>query len=525
MAEKFTSHLKVDKKIVELLSKQTYQKSFSAAIRELVSNSYDADALSVNITYDKAFTYIEIIDDGNGMTRSEFEKYLTIAGTKQDSPLSRKYKRKKIGQFGVGFLSIFPFCESLEITTTAENSTEVLKAVIPTKDYFQTNLKATAKKEEDTLVDDIPISGTININPSEKLEHYTRIRLLKPTHIVKQYFTKPKTKKRDSIIAYDPADRFRWELQEDLPISLPSESKYAKTYKYKEPIGMNVVLNKKDLVRNDYLESVLDEGDVTISGVDCKYIFTTSNKSVKPSEARGIKLRVNNVGIGQRTEFFLKRDRGFSRLHWITGEIFFSEQIKEHLNISRDGFISHPITDEIFEYFADKLRVAANDVETIDVAEKEIAKVTNSNKTQANIPKSEVIAANIKKLQSKGFKVVEAEKGKTPGKTIKIDRKEKTIYVPKEIQEEKEIVTILGKQFEITYEKWDIKSQTPACKRISNKVIAINQNYPLFHSRSAGNIFKRIHLMILIGSENSKTSQQLSDTLNKTLVQEFKDYI
>ncbi len=31
--------------------------------------------------------------------------------------------------------------------------------------------------------------------------------------------------------------------------------------------------------------------------------------------------------------------------------------------------------------------------------------------------------------------------------------------------------------------------------------------------------------MILIGSENSKTSQQLSDTLNKTLVQEFKDYI
>ncbi len=86
---------------------------------------------------------------------------------------------------------------------------------------------------------------------------------------------------------------------------------------------MNVVLNKKDLVRNDYLESVLDEGDITISGVDCKYIFTTSNKSVKPSEARGIKLRVNNIGIGQRTELLLKRNRGFSRLHWITGEIFF----------------------------------------------------------------------------------------------------------------------------------------------------------------------------------------------------------
>jgi hypothetical protein len=525
MTEKFTSHLKVDKKIVELLSKQTYQKSFSAAIRELVSNSYDADALSVNISYDKGFSYIEIIDDGNGMTKTEFEKYLTIAGTKQDSPLSRKYKRKKIGQFGVGFLSIFPFCESLEITTTAENSTEVLKAVIPTKDYFQNNLKSAVKKEGETLVDDIPIAGTINTNPSEKLEHYTKIRLLKPTHIVKQYFTKPQTKKRDSIIAYDPADRFRWELQEDLPIALPSSSKYYKTYKYQEPIGMNVTLNKVDLTRNDYLESVLDEGEVTISGIKCKYIFTTSNKSVKPSEARGIKLRVNNVGIGQRTEFYLKRDRGFSRLHWITGEIFFSEQIKEHLNIGRDGFISHPVTDEIFELFADKLRIAANDVETIDVAEKEITKVTSSNKTQANIPKSEVIAANIKKLESKGFKVLETDKSKSAGKTIKIDRREKTIYIPKEIHEEKELITILDKQYEITYDRWDVKSKMPACKRVSSKVIAINQNYPLFQSRSAGNIFKRIHLMILIASENTKTSQQLSDTLNKKIVQEFKDYI
>lgn len=30
--------------------------------------------------------------------------------------------------------------------------------------------------------------------------------------------------------------------------------------------------------------------------------------------------------------------------------------------------------------------------------------------------------------------------------------------------------------------------------------------------------------MILIASENTKTSQQLSDILNKYIVQEFKDY-
>ncbi len=119
MTEKFTSHLKVDKKIVSLLSKSTYERSFSYTIRELISNAYDADALSIHIHFDKGLSVIEIEDDGNGMTKDEFEKYLTIAGTKQNSPVTRKYKRKRIGQFGVGFLSIFPFCESLQIITTA----------------------------------------------------------------------------------------------------------------------------------------------------------------------------------------------------------------------------------------------------------------------------------------------------------------------------------------------------------------------------------------------------------------------
>jgi hypothetical protein len=522
MAERFTSHLKVDKKIVELLSKQTYQMSFAAAIRELVSNSYDADALSVKINYDKRFSFIEIIDDGNGMTRNEFEKYTTIAGTKQDSPSSRKYKRKKVGQFGVGFLSIFPFCESLEITTTAENSTEVLRAVIPTKDYFSSRAKGSAFKENESLVDNIPIAVTITINPSEKLYHYTQIRLLKPTHIVKQYFTKPNTKKRESIIAWEPEERFRWELQDDLPIALPEESKYYEKYKYPEPIGLTVTLNGDDLERNDYLDEVLDSDEVTIAGIKCKYIFTTSNKSVKPSEFRGIKIRVNNVGIGLRTDFFLRRDRGFSRLHWISGEVFLSEQIKEYLNIGRDGFISHPVTDEVFEFLSSKLRSAANDVETIAVAEKEIAKVIATNKAQANMPKNEAIAANIKKLQNKGFKVIESSKGSS-SKTITIDRKAKTIYVPREIRDEKEVVRILSKTYEIVYDKWDVSGKWPACKRISNKVIAINQNYPLFGSKSAGNIFKRIHLMILVASEATNSSQQLADALSREILNEFKN--
>ena len=111
MNKNFIANLQVDKRIVELLSKSTYQKSFASAIRELVSNSYDADALSVLINIDDEYKSITVEDDGNGMSEFEFRKYLTIAGTKTSSEFTRRYNRKRIGHFGVGFLAIFPFCE------------------------------------------------------------------------------------------------------------------------------------------------------------------------------------------------------------------------------------------------------------------------------------------------------------------------------------------------------------------------------------------------------------------------------
>ncbi len=523
MIQKFTSHLKVDRNIVSLLSKSTYQKSFSSTIRELISNAYDADALSVKINFDSNFSYIEIEDDGNGMTKEEFEKYLTIAGTKQTNQFSRKYRRKRIGQFGVGFLSIFPFCESLEIITTSENSTEILKASIPTKSYFESGI---FKSKEDVNVEDIPINGSINKVASEKLEHYTKIKLLKPTALVKQYFTKPNTRKIDSIFTWRPLERFKWELQEELPISLRKESKYFSKYKYDEPIGINVYINDKELFRNDYLEYVLEEGTAQFGKITCKYIFTTDYKSLKPLEQRGVKLRVNNVGIGARTDFSLKRDRGFSRLHWITGEIFISEQIKEHLNIGRDGFISNPQTDEIFEYFSAKLRDVANEVETIAVAEKDLGNVSNKTRSDATKPKTEIISASLKKLENKGYKVVEETSGKTDSKKpIRVDKKNKVVYVTKKTEEYKETLEVLGKEFEIRYDKWDVTGPSPACRKISRNIIEINQNYPLFKSKSLGNVFKRFHILLLIASEKTNSSKQLFELLNEKLLSEFEDFI
>ena len=47
--ENWTKRLTVDKRIVRLLSASTYE-NFPDAIREMVSNAYDADATEVRIT-------------------------------------------------------------------------------------------------------------------------------------------------------------------------------------------------------------------------------------------------------------------------------------------------------------------------------------------------------------------------------------------------------------------------------------------------------------------------------------------
>ena len=196
MIKTYTERLHVDKRIVDLLSKSTYQKSFASAIRELVSNAYDADALSIKITINYDFKSISVEDDGNGMSESEFRKYLTIAGTKTSSEITRRYKRKRIGQFGVGFLAIFPFCNTLEIITSVENSDEILTAKIPSIDFTHG-----AKNQ---LVEEISIPCKITEDKSQRLNHFTKIVFLNPNYNVLQYFTKAETRKRDSIIAFNP---------------------------------------------------------------------------------------------------------------------------------------------------------------------------------------------------------------------------------------------------------------------------------------------------------------------------------
>lgn len=518
MNKNFIANLQVDKRIVELLSKSTYQKSFASAIRELISNAYDADALSVEISIDKEFKTITIVDDGNGMSDKEFEKYLRIAGSKTSDEYTRKYKRSRIGQFGVGFLAVFPFCKTLEIITTVENSSEILTAKIPAIDYTQA--------EKIQLVNEIPIPCTIIEDSSQRLAHYTKITFIEPNFTVLQYFATIETRKRESILTYDPFDKFIWELQEDLPISYYPQGKSYKKIDYEEPIGINVTVNGTPLYRNELQEIVLEKDTVEISGIECKYILTTSYKSIRPMEARGIKRRVNNVGVGPRTDFELKRDRGFSRLHWISGEIYFSQKIKEHLTLSRDSFIINPVIDDINSFFYEKLKKYAYYVEDIAVAEKEINQSVLDSKKGNVTPKEEVITTSLKKLRDRGFEISHKKANQSEGynKPVNIDKENKKVIIIDKPELKKDYIFVNEVSFEIIYNKSGFEEFDPPCKIISPGVIEVNPDYPLFKSKSYGNLFKKLHIFLSIAQGSHRTSKDMYQFIVDNFLKEFEQY-
>lgn len=102
----------------------------SIALAELVKNSYDADATSVQVIGQRleegrAGT-IMVVDDGVGMTRDEFQVgYLTIAGRGkgEGDRRSRRYGRRYTGEKGIGRLATHKLAHHLEIQSIAAGPT------------------------------------------------------------------------------------------------------------------------------------------------------------------------------------------------------------------------------------------------------------------------------------------------------------------------------------------------------------------------------------------------------------------
>lgn len=105
----------VDKSHLITLGERMYPESVEL-IRELVNNSYDADATRVSIEISKE--KIVIRDNGTGMSAKGLEQYFNVGSPeKRIHSKSPKFGRKRIGEFGIGKFASLAAADRFEIKT------------------------------------------------------------------------------------------------------------------------------------------------------------------------------------------------------------------------------------------------------------------------------------------------------------------------------------------------------------------------------------------------------------------------
>ncbi len=110
-----TLQVTVNKTHITTIGEKLYGESLEL-IRELVSNAYDADATRVWIELSEGG--LQVRDDGTGMDEAGLREYFNIGSqNKQFATITTKYKRTKIGQFGIGKFAVLSACDRFKVHT------------------------------------------------------------------------------------------------------------------------------------------------------------------------------------------------------------------------------------------------------------------------------------------------------------------------------------------------------------------------------------------------------------------------
>lgn len=546
-----TLPIQVSKEVVGHLSRGLY-RNFARAVKELISNSYDAESTEVKIKLDLENENVIVRDNGCGMGIQEIEnKFLTIGAPAPLAEKVDKLGRKRIGTFGIGFLSSFPYCKILQIITKKRNSDEIIELNINTEQFF---VEGTFLLEEV----EVPFKIYKSDLPKENGETIIILKNIKP-HIIQDLRQEPIGK--SSIDKLGGYQKFKWTLCQYAPIQFPPERKELKEF-FDDPIKvpMRLWLDGQELFRNVADETIILEKDEKKFGnILLKYVIMTPKKPVEPEEARGLQVRLRDVAIGFPTDFDVIKFTGKTpgKLNYLCGEIYILNGLESALMVDRDSFSYTQEVADIQEFFRRKL-IKFNDqldnwakvdkevyeaLQDIKASEKVInelkkADVIHFSKDRLRLPKippitttrkNKAISSPSKKLiealeKREDFKVIpNKEKLSIKDTPVQIIPEEKTIVVNDQHPDFIEGLVIKGNRFRVSYDEWN-PADTPfsICKLLDEQNKAVfNTTHPLFKSNLSEEIIKKLALGIVLIAKNREDEKDLVRKLNHLLEEIF----
>lgn len=453
--------IKVHSQIINDLSSGIYS-SPASCIKELVNNSFDADAKNVIIRMKPIEDSITIFDDGTGMNAKDFDNnfaWISKSNKRKRGEFS-KSGRPLIGKIGIGFIAVNEICEVLEVTSSKQGEEFKFTATID----FTKIINSDPAKGDD---DDTFLKGQFTlVNEEEsKEEHYTHIKLLGLKEPVLKVFNdetykamvaKSKNKNfakisfktmKDLLTHHALQSVYSWENDTeymqfiiDLASYIPVEYiengpiegvedkiidelvATHKNFNFKVDFdGMYlkkpVYFPKDNKKRTNYLSFIKElKSPETKNSVKIKGYFYIQNALLVPRELNGVALRIKNIPIAERFGFdgtFMRYPTYTEQIfrNWISGEIYVEQGLEDAMNIDRKSFrVTHPeyliLQDFLHKYlkeevFKSALKLYEAGKEVREESKENIKKETNKVILKTNTVKYEIKPRENEKEETK----------------------------------------------------------------------------------------------------------------------------
>lgn len=127
-----TYKMTVDLNVLDHLGINLYS-NIAAVLTEAVANAWDADAEKVDICIDPESKWIEITDDGVGMSVSDMnDKYLRVGYRRREEADGRVTPkgRSVMGRKGLGKLSLFSIADTIEVHSAKDDGAHGLRMTV-----------------------------------------------------------------------------------------------------------------------------------------------------------------------------------------------------------------------------------------------------------------------------------------------------------------------------------------------------------------------------------------------------------
>lgn len=384
-------------------------RSPAGALKELISNAFDADARSVRISTGwPKFKTFTCTDDGKGMAPETFRNIMMHIGgsTKRDhGQTSKEFKRPLVGRIGIGLLSIAQICKHFSVISSTGDGRK-FRAEIDMEPYQTAEARrARLGQTIDSEQGQIKI-GTYELEEAEeeKGKKYTRIVMERIDEGFRERLTDEPQKRAGltpkeftaegtienflrhvesgTVAEHGAYAQLIWELAVTAPIEyvddgpVPGDehlrqlNERLKSYsfeafvdgvKLKKPIRLPRPADRKlrhKVYRVAHAAKLSDGRRLSLSG----YLYWQQGR-IRPRELQGVLVRVRNVAVGAYDATYLgyPHHEGW-KFSQMSGELYVDDGLDPAINIDRASFRE---SDEAYiklqGYLFEKLKTGADE--------------------------------------------------------------------------------------------------------------------------------------------------------------------